>query len=100
MALKALVIDDHSTDLEIMQDVFSMQGVSCRTTDDPSQAAELLSQEKFDAVFTDLNLPQLDGIGLIRRIRQSTGNAHTPVIVISGGDAKVREQAFRAGGTF
>jgi CheY-like chemotaxis protein len=54
--------------------------------------------EKVCAVITDLDMPLLDGMELIRRIRSSAVHADTPIIVISGTtEVTAPEKALKAG---
>ena len=101
MSLKILVVDDDVPTLELMVTVLSSLGVKTRAMSDSSEAATLIHQEKFDGIFLDLMMPNVDGFELARRIRQSSRNKHTPIVIITARDDKqTMAQAFKAGGTF
>jgi len=101
MALKVLVVEDDVPTLELMWEVLTSLGVEVRPLSDSLQAASLVTQEKFDGVFLDLMMPQVDGFELARRIRQSTSNSRTPIVVVSGRqDRHTMEQAFTSGASF
>ena len=65
------------------------------------QAWEFLSSDaRIELVITDLSMPELDGFGLIKRIRESVVSRinNIPVIVVTGAeDTDAREKAFKAG---
>jgi two-component system cell cycle response regulator len=65
------------------------------------QAWELLSSDdRIELVITDLSMPELDGYGLVKRIRESVVSRiqNIPVIVVTGAeDTAARERAFEAG---
>ena len=68
---------------------------------DGEQAWELLrSNDRIEVLMTDLNMPNLDGYGLIKRMRNSViSRIHNlPLIVVTGtDDTEAREQAFHLG---
>jgi diguanylate cyclase (GGDEF)-like protein len=68
---------------------------------DGEQAWEFISSDsRIEVVITDQSMPKLDGIGLVKRMRDSllTRIQNMPVIMVTGGDdTDVRENAFKAG---
>ena len=56
------------------------------------QAMELLKKEHIDVVFTDLNMPEMDGVELIRTMHHSGKFASLPVIVITTEENTARVQ--------
>jgi len=93
-----LVVDDSSTMRQLMRMVLSKH-LACRITEAPDglAALELLRAKPFDLVVTDVNMPRLDGLGLITAIRQELGSA-VPIIVVTtkGGEAD-RERGLELG---
>lgn len=68
---------------------------------DGEQAWELLNSDtRIEVVITDLSMPKLDGMGLVKRMRDSvvTRMVNMPVIMVTGvDDTESREKAFEAG---
>jgi two-component system response regulator MprA len=63
---------------------------------DGEAALDVLATRRTDLILTDCQMPRLDGIALVRRLR-ARGD-HTPVIMISGRhEQQVRDAAFAAG---
>ncbi len=101
MALKVLVVDDDAPTLELMDQVLTSLKVEVHAVGDSEQAAALVNQERFDGIFVDLQMPKVDGFELARRIRASSWNKSTPIVVVTGhDDAKIMQKAFAAGTTF
>lgn len=99
--LKVLLVEDDRPTLEMMTEVLASQGAEVRAFDDSQQAETYVQQEKFDGIFLDLLMPKLDGFTLARKIRASTENRHTPIVIITGlTDKRTMERAFAAGATF
>jgi DNA-binding response OmpR family regulator len=74
------------------------EGWSVETCTDGAVALEKLeSGERFDVLIFDNNLPNINGIELIRKTRARTHRQRTPIIMLSGGE--VEKEARRAGAT-
>ncbi len=101
MALKLLIVDDDPPTLELMHEVLISLKAEVLAVSDGEQAATLVNHERFDGVFVDLQMPKVDGFELARRIRASSWNKSTPIVVVTGqDDTKTMQKAFAAGTTF
>jgi len=77
-----LVIDDEKTMCNLLKDSLSEQGYNVTTTQKAKDGLQHARNSLFDLVITDLKMPKIDGIGIIRRIKEfDTDNM---VIVITG----------------
>src|SRR6185503_6861078 len=76
-----LIVDDDAVVRGILLDLFS-EKYECNTASTADEAIEFLEIETYDAVVTDINMPGLDGIDLLKRIQLK--DLSTPVILISG----------------
>src|SRR6266478_5335074 len=61
LSLKLLVVEDDPASLELMTEVLESLEAEVRPVSDSQEAAILVNQEKFDGVFLDLEMPNLDG---------------------------------------
>jgi CheY-like chemotaxis protein len=81
---KLLVVDEDPVSLSLMNEVFgSLKSNVCRVSDG-LKAAALVSEERFDGIFLDIELADLDGFKLPQLVRQSSWNKCTPIIVLTG----------------
>lgn len=82
---RVLVVDDDD-------DIRDLIGISlahdCTYARDGTEAVELLSNQRFDAVLLDVMMPRMDGLEVLRRIRTSPDLADLPVLMLT---AKVSE---------
>ncbi|MBK7709439.1 MAG: sigma-54-dependent Fis family transcriptional regulator [Acidobacteria bacterium] len=90
---KLLVVDDESNLRLVVQKELSRQGHEVETAPDGETAWEALEQEDFDVLLCDINMPRLDGIGLLRRLREKSQNP--PEVIMLTGQATV-ESAIEA----
>jgi two-component system chemotaxis response regulator CheY len=96
-----LVVDDDPLICELIRDVLESAEIKSHTTSDSQQASILIREEKFDAVFLDVNMPAPDGIALARQVRASALNRTTPIVMITGeSDRGLLTRVFEAGATF
>jgi DNA-binding NtrC family response regulator len=65
-----LIVDDEDSTRSLCRDVVSDAGLRTRTAATTEQALEILDQAPVDIVITDLRVPQIGGIGLIKKIRE------------------------------
>jgi DNA-binding NtrC family response regulator len=97
MAGKILIIDDEPDMLVMLEmlitDKTSHQVVS---TNNPFEIEELLSNNEFNLVITDLKMPMLDGIEVLQAVKKK--DADIPVIVITAfGTLEAAEEAVHRG---
>jgi len=98
---KLLVVEDDSASLELMAEVFTSLEATVHPVNDSEAAAARIGQQKFDGIFLDLEMPKLHGFDLTQKIRKSSWNKTTPVVIVTGhDDRETMQQAFAAGATF
>jgi CheY-like chemotaxis protein len=99
--LKLLVVEDDLASLELMAEVFMSLKAEVRAVSDSEKAVGMVNQEKFDGIFLDLEMPNLNGFDLARLIRKSSWNKSTPIIIVTGRDERdTMQQTFSLGATF
>ena len=99
--LKLLVVEDDLVSLELMAEVFMSLKAEVRPVSDSEKAVGIINQEKFDGIFLDLEMPNLNGFDLARLIRESSWNKSTPIIIVTGRDERqTMQEAFAIGATF
>ena len=84
---KLLVVDDEKNLRMIVQKELSRQGHEVETASDGEAAWDALEAQDFDVLLCDINMPRLDGIGLLRRLREKLQNP--PEVIMLTGQATV-----------
>lgn len=90
---KILVVDDEKNLRLVVQKEMTRQGHDVETADDGEAAWVLIEEQDFDVLLCDINMPRLDGIGLLRRTRERCQNP--PEVIMLTGQATV-ESAIEA----
>jgi two-component system chemotaxis response regulator CheY len=94
-----LVVEDSAMMRQLL--VFALARVkNLRVTeaDDGVEGIRKLAASKFDLIITDINMPIMDGLKLIRRVRTDPVHAATPIIVVTTeGAQEDRQRALQLG---
>jgi DNA-binding NtrC family response regulator len=83
-----LVIDDDRVIRETLRRIFS-QTYDCDTSDGSEHVLESLEEREYDLVITDVSMPGVDGLQILKRVLAR--HSGTPVIVISGNGDQFRD---------
>jgi len=81
---KILVVEDMDSVVELLRTLLHREGFEVAVAHDGPEALEAVRREKPDLMLLDLILPVLDGLEVLRRVRQDPITAHLPIIVLSG----------------
>lgn len=97
MAEKILIVDDELDMLELLElIILDKTPYRVSTTNNPLEALQMLADQAFDLLITDLRMPALGGLEVIREVREKYPDL--PVIVITAyGSSESAEEAIRAG---
>ena len=80
--LRVLVVDDNASLLRFLVSAFSANGCTVKQAAAAEQALALLGQQSFDLVVSDITMPGLSGLDLLRAIKSR--HPATPVVLITG----------------
>ena len=91
-----LIVDDEEAALETMSDALSNQGYEIITTSSGKEALTIMQDRPVDVVLTDLKMPDVDGMEILRIAKDMDPQAQ--VIMITGyGSIEKAVRAMRAG---
>jgi CheY-like chemotaxis protein len=93
-----MIVEDNDDSLFMLKSVLSRKGYRVVEAWDGKQAIELAETEDLDLILLDLQLPRLNGLGVIHRMRQNSRLQNVPVVIITGQDPeKYRSNAIAEG---
>jgi len=96
MANKALIIDDDVSTLDLMKFQLNDEGFEVQTAERGEKGIKLVEENDFDIILTDLNLPDFDGIEMVRRCKELAPD--TEIIMVTGfGSTEKAIEATKAG---
>lgn len=100
MARTIMTVDDAATMRKLIGFTLRGAGHDVLEAEDGMRALALLSARSVDLVITDVNMPQMDGIELTRRLRSLPQHASTPIIIVTTeSELSVKSKAKAAGAT-
>jgi CheY-like chemotaxis protein len=80
---KLLLIDDSELTLRVTASVLESAGYEVRTSTDVTNLRGLLGDWAPDVILTDVNMPDISGVELCRKLKASYDTAHVPVVLFS-----------------
>jgi DNA-binding response OmpR family regulator len=90
MECNILLIDDNEDDQILFKRILTKSGIESQVVcfTDATEGLEMVKHSTFDCIFLDYNLPEMDGMEFLKRVREQ--QLETPVIMLTGqSDAKV-----------
>jgi two-component system chemotaxis response regulator CheY len=95
--MKILIVDDCSTTRKLMSLSLKSKGFDVLLAENGIDAIEKLATNKVNMIVTDLNMPYMDGLELIKRIRSDYGKDLPILMVTTEADEDERRKAIEAG---
>jgi len=83
MAKRVLTVDDSKTMRDMVSFTLRKAGFDVNEAEDGAKALTVLGAHKFDLIITDLNMPNMDGISLIRNVRSSSHHRGVPILILT-----------------
>lgn len=91
-----LVVEDDAATRRLYKFLLVNSGYVILEADDGVAAMELLAQNRCDLVITDMNMPRMDGLELIKTIRRDDPDIHI-MMITAFGNPDIEKQALRLG---
>ena len=86
-SMKVLIVDDSRTLRKVLARELNKIGIShIEEAQDGREALSILAVKEFDLMLLDMEMPELDGIGVLEQLKQQDRLKRLPVIVISGAE--------------
>ncbi|MCP4754707.1 MAG: response regulator [Proteobacteria bacterium] len=81
---RILVVDDYVDNRELAKSLLELMDCEVDVVEDGREAIEMVKQTKYDAIFMDVQMPEMDGYHATRAIRMVEGNSgRTPIIALT-----------------
>jgi len=100
MAKKILIADDSASMRQLITYTLEGAGYEVIAAEDGEIALAKLKNGRVNLIVTDLNMPKMDGIALIREVRKLPGGRFTPIVMLTTESmAAKKEEGRQAGAT-
>ena len=95
---RLLIVEDQADTLEMFCQHFRALGYETFACTSAAEALDFVNREHFDLLISDIAMPEIDGLELIRKLRQQGATQNTPAIALSGyASTKDADTAIAAG---
>ena len=95
---KILIVEDNALNIKLFCDLLAAHGHQPEAVTDSRNALDAARAFQPDLVITDIQLPHLSGLDLIRLIRADEGIAQVPIMAVTAYSAPGDEERIRAAG--
>lgn len=83
MTKRILTVDDSRTVRDMVTFTLKKAGFDVAEAEDGRAALAVLEGSKFDLIITDLNMPNMDGISLIKSVRSGSVHRAVPILILT-----------------
>jgi CheY-like chemotaxis protein len=90
---RVLVVDDEQLSRKAVTVALQKVGLKCLSVGDPNAALGLLEENRFDLIILDVDMPEMDGFELCKKIRAQPAQKDTPIVFVtslSGFDSRAK----------
>jgi two-component system chemotaxis response regulator CheY len=98
MSKRIMVVDDSATILQVLSFTLEDAGFEVSEAANGQDALEKLSEGPLDMLITDLNMPKLDGIELIREVRKIPEYRFMPILMLTTESQETKKQLGKEAG--
>jgi two-component system chemotaxis response regulator CheY len=98
MAKCILIVDDSETVRQVLQMSLANAGFDVVEAEDGVDALNKLSGAQVDMLITDLNMPNMDGLELIKKVREEGSHRFTPIVMLTTESSEEKKMAGREAG--
>lgn len=83
MKKKMLTVDDSPSVRKLVEFTLKAKGFEVASAGDGQEALELMAKEQFDGIILDINMPRMNGLEFLKKIRADDANLSIPVIMLT-----------------
>ena len=98
MAKTIMTVDDSASMRQMISFTLTREGYQVLDAADGEDAIGKLDGKEVDLVITDLNMPNLDGIGLIKKLKETPKHKFTPILMLTTESQESRKMEGKAAG--
>lgn len=96
---KILIVDDEPGNVILLEQMMIQEGYNCLySTSDSTQCIDMFAEVQPDLVLLDLNMPRMDGFGVMAKLKEIDPKSMVPILVLTAlTDEKTKLHALRSG---
>jgi len=83
-SISVLVVDDSKTSRTLLKEILDFAGFNVDIAEDGVEAFDMLNSKKYDVLVSDIEMPNMNGLELTEKVRESAELSNLPVILVTG----------------
>ncbi len=91
-----LAVDDAATMRALVKGILEHEGHNVMTAGDGAEALALVRQEHFDLAIVDVNMPNMNGISFVSKVRRIPEYKNTPILMLTTETSEYKKQKARS----
>lgn len=99
MSATLVIVEDNDDLREMLACFLQMHGFTVVVAEDGEAGLRIIRQQPPDLVITDIAMPNMDGLSMIREMRRLPETRSVPVLVLTAYRGKISDEAIAAGAT-
>jgi len=100
MEKKILTVDDSPSVRKLVEFTLKSKGFQVASAEDGMAALEIMANEQFDAIVLDINMPRMNGLEFLEKVKSNDAYASIPVIMLTTeGQEEDQDKAMDLGAT-
>jgi two-component system cell cycle response regulator DivK len=80
---RILIVEDNEVDVRLLKDILEMRGYDTLQTDDGLEAIDLALANRPDLILMDIQLPDISGLEVTRRLRGDERSRQIPIVAVT-----------------
>ncbi len=98
MTHKVLIVEDNELNMKLFHDLLEAHGIDTVQTNEGRKAYDMVVEHQPDLIIMDIQLPEISGLDITKRLKADDDLKHIPVIAVTAFAMKGDEQKIREGG--
>ncbi len=100
MSASILIVDDSVSIRQSIRFILEQNGYTVLEASDGQEGLNTLSEQKVQLIITDVNMPNMDGLTMVKKVRESASNKFVPILVLTTeSQGSVVKEGKKAGAT-
>lgn len=95
---KILAVDDSASMRQMVSFTLKSAGFDVSEASDGVEALKVAQSQSFDVIISDVNMPNMDGLTLVKELRAISTYKFTPILMLTTESSAEKKQAGRAAG--
>ncbi|MEM7447970.1 MAG: response regulator [Myxococcota bacterium] len=95
---EVLIVDDSASMRQLIETTLAQGGYDVTSAEDGVDALEKAGKHRYSLVITDVNMPRMNGLSLVGKLRELSEYKYTPILVLTTETSKEKKKEAKSAG--